>query len=285
MRHVSATHERPPSMITAAPTRPGRPRTRGITMVIDPGLPTGAFTDVIDSHGELIDLVKFGWGTALVTRDLPAKLEVLRAAGIGFYFGGTLFEHYLWSGRLGEFVDLLRSHAVTHVEVSNGTIPLDQHDKAGYLRLLAGEFTVVSEVGFKQVERSDRLTPADWVAAIEEDLEAGATLVTCETRESGRVGMARADGSLRSDILEAILESVDPSQLLFEAPTKSLQVELVRALGAEVNLGNIATADVVGVETLRLGLRADTLMEMTAAAPARTPAAALAGRVRLVVAA
>jgi phosphosulfolactate synthase len=272
-------------MITAASTRPGRPRTRGITMVIDPGLPTGAFTDVIDSHGELIDLVKFGWGTALVTRDLPAKLEVLRAAGIGFYFGGTLFEHHLWSGRLGEFVDLLRSHDVTHVEVSNGTIPLDQHDKAGYVRLLAGEFTVVSEVGFKQADRSDRLTPADWVAAIEEDLEAGAMLVTCETRESGRVGMARADGSLRSDILGAILDSVDPARLLFEAPTKALQVDLITALGPQVNLGNIATADVVGVETLRLGLRADTLMELTPAAPARTPAAALAGRLRVVVAA
>jgi phosphosulfolactate synthase len=272
-------------MITAASTRAGRPRTRGITMVIDPGLPTGAFTDVIDSHGELIDLVKFGWGTALVTRDLPAKLEVLRAARIGFYFGGTLFEHYLWSGRLGEFVDLLRMHRATHVEVSNGTIPLDQHDKAGYVRLLAGEFTVVSEVGFKQADRSDRLTPADWVAAIEEDLEAGATLVTCETRESGRVGMARADGSLRSDILGAILESVDPARLLFEAPTKGLQVDLVKALGADVNLGNIATADVVGLETLRLGLRADTLMELTPAAPARTPAAALAGRLRVVQAA
>ena len=272
-------------MITAAPTRPGRPRTRGITMVIDPGLPTGAFTDVIDSHGELIDLVKFGWGTALVTRDLPAKLEVLRAARIGFYFGGTLFEHYLWSGRLGEFVDLLRTHEATHVEVSNGTIPLDQHDKAGYVRLLAGEFTVLSEVGFKQADRSDRLTPADWVAAIEEDLEAGATLVTCETRESGRVGMARADGSLRSDILGAILDSVDPARLLFEAPTKGLQVDLVKALGADVNLGNIATADVVGVETLRLGLRADTLMELTPAAPARAPAAALAGRLRVVQAA
>ncbi|HEX6493029.1 MAG TPA: phosphosulfolactate synthase [Candidatus Dormibacteraeota bacterium] len=282
---MSVIHEGPPSMITTASTRQGRPRSRGLTMVIDPGLPTGAFTDVIDSHGELIDLVKFGWGTALVTRDLPAKLEVLRAAGIGSYFGGTLFEHYLWGGRLGEFVDLLRRHRATHVEVSNGTIPLDQHDKAGYVRLLSSEFTVVSEVGFKQADRSDRLTPGDWVAAIEEDLEAGATLVTCETRESGRVGMARADGSLRTDVLGAILDAVDPGRLLFEAPTKSLQVDLITALGPDVNLGNIATADVVGVETLRLGLRADTLMELTPAAPARPPAVALAGRLRVVVAA
>jgi phosphosulfolactate synthase len=254
-------------------------------MVIDSGLPTGAFTDVIESHGELIDLVKFGWGTSLVTRDLHRKLEVLRATGIDFYFGGTLFEHYLWSGRLGEFVDLLRAHRATHVEVSNGTIPLEQHDKAGYVRLLAGEFTVISEVGFKQADRSDRLTPADWVAAMQEDLDAGASLVTAETRESGRCGMARADGSLRSDVLGAILEAVDPAKVLFEAPTKSLQVDLIRAAGPDVNLGNIATADIVGVETLRLGLRADTLMELTPAAPARPLPAGLVGRTRLTVAA
>ncbi|MGH7749694.1 MAG: phosphosulfolactate synthase, partial [Candidatus Dormibacteria bacterium] len=229
----------PPAMIAAAPARQARPRTRGITMMIDPGLPTGAFTDVVDSHGELIDLVKFGWGTALVTRDLEAKLEVLRAAGIDFYFGGTLFEHYLWSGRLGEFVELLRAHRATHVEVSNGTIPLDQHDKAGYVRLLAGEFTVISEVGFKQAERSDQLTPENWVSAIQEDLDAGARLVTCETRESGKCGMARADGSLRSDVLGAVLSSVDPARVLFEAPTKSLQVDLIKAVGPHVNLGNI----------------------------------------------
>jgi phosphosulfolactate synthase len=272
-------------MIAAAPARPARPRTRGITMVIDAGLPTGAFTDVIDSHGELIDLVKFGWGTSLVTRDLNRKLEVLRAAGIDFYFGGTLFEHHLWSGRLGEFVDLLRAHRATHVEVSNGTIPLDQHDKAGYVRLLAGEFTVVSEVGFKQADRSERLTPDDWVAAMQEDLDAGAALVTAETRESGRCGMARADGSLRSDVLDAIVTAVDPTRVLFEAPTKSLQVDLIRALGPLANLGNIAAADIVGVETLRLGLRADTLMELTPAAPAMPLPAGLLGRGRLTVAA
>jgi len=272
-------------MIVSTPGRPGRPRSRGITMVIDPGLPTAAFTDVVQSHGHLIDLVKFGWGTCLVTRDLSTKLDVLRGQGIDFYFGGTLFEHFLWSGRLGEFVQLLRSHRATHVEVSNGTIPLDQRDKAGYVRLLSGEFTVVSEVGFKQADRSDQLTPADWVAAIEMDLEAGAALVTAETRESGRCGMARADGTLRSDVLGAILDRVDPVKVLFEAPTKSLQVDLIRAVGPHVNLGNIPTAEIVGVETLRLGLRADTLLELTAPAPLHPAIVLAAGAGRLHVAA
>ncbi len=243
-------------------------------MVIDPGLPTGAFTDVVASHGHLVDLVKFGWGTSLVTRDLPRKLEVLRDAGIDFYFGGTLFEHFLHAGRLDDLVALLRTHRARHVEISNGTIPLDQHEKAAYVRRFAAEFSVISEVGFKDAQRSDLLTAEDWVDAIREDLDAGASLVTAETRESGRCGLARADGTLRGDILAFILGAVDPARVLFEAPTKELQVALVRAAGPSVNLGNIACSDIVGVETLRLGLRADTLMLLTPAAPARVAAAA-----------
>ncbi|HKS45903.1 MAG TPA: phosphosulfolactate synthase [Amycolatopsis sp.] len=233
----------------------------GLTMMIDPGLPTGAFTDVVHSHGEHIDLVKFGWGTALVTRDLDRKVAVLREASIGFYFGGTLFERYLFGDRLGDFLALVERTGATHIEVSNGTIPLDQHAKADYVRRMARYRPVLSEVGYKDPERSARLTPADWVAAIREDLDAGASLVITETRESGRSGMARPDGHLRDEVLHAVLAAVDTDRLLFEAPTKELQVELIRAVGARVNLGNIAAADVIGVATLRLGLRGDTLLQ------------------------
>jgi phosphosulfolactate synthase len=256
------------------PARSSKPRTRGLTMVIDPGLATGAFTDVVDSHGEYIDFVKFGWGTALVTADLERKIAVLREAGIGFYFGGTLFEHYVWTGRFEEFVALAHSVGARHVEVSNGTIPLEQRAKAEYVQRLAADFRVLSEVGFKDPDRSARLTPADWVEAMRGDLEAGASLVTAETRESGRCGIARADGHIRDDVLDAVLRAVGPARILFEAPTKALQVELIRAVGADVNLGNITTTDVIGVETLRLGLRSDTLLHLTSARPASSVAAA-----------
>jgi phosphosulfolactate synthase len=235
----------------------------GLTMVIDTGLPTGVFTDVISSHGEYVDLVKFGWGTALVTRDLDRKIAVLREADIGFYFGGTLFERYLFDDRLGDFLALVERTGATHIEVSNGTIPLDQHAKAEQVRRMARYRPVLAEVGYKDPERSARLTPADWVDAITEDLEAGASLVTTETRESGCSGIARPDGHLRDEVLHAVLAAVDPARLLFEAPTKDLQVELIRALGPGVNLGNIATTDVLGVATLRLGLRADTLLMLS----------------------
>ncbi|MGC9665446.1 phosphosulfolactate synthase [Planosporangium sp. 12N6] len=240
----------------------------GMTMVIDSGLPTGAFTDLITSHGEYIDLVKFGWGTALVTRDLDRKIRVLRDAAIGFYFGGTLFEHHLWTGQLDEYLRLVHRTGATHIEVSNGTIPLDQGSKAGYVRRLAQYRPVLSEVGYKDADRSALLTPADWVDALREDLDAGAFLVITEARESGRSGIARADGHVRRDVLDAVLAAVDTDRVMFETPTKDLQVGLINAVGPDVNLGNVAAADVVAVETLRRGLRGDTLLQLTTGANA-----------------
>ena len=235
----------------------------GLTMVIDNGLPTGAFTDVITSHGEYIDLVKFGWGTALVTKDLARKTRVLAEAGIGFYFGGTLFEHHVWTGQLDDYLRLVETTGATHIEVSNGTIPLDQHSKAEYVTRMARYRPVLSEVGYKDTARSAQLTPADWVGALREDLDAGAFMVITEARESGRSGIAQADGTMRADVFDAVLENTDVDRIIFEAPTKDLQVELISAIGPAVNLGNIATHDVIALETLRQGLRGDTLLALT----------------------
>ena len=184
-------------------------------------------------------------------------------AGIDFYCGGTLFEYYVWTGQLVDYLSLVERFGATHIEVSNGTIPLDQNGKADYVRRLAGVRPVLSEVGYKDADRSALLTPADWVDALNQDLAAGAALVITEARESGRSGIARADGHMRSDVLGAVLASVDPSVVMFEAPTKDLQVELIRTVGPAVNLGNVATSDVIGVETLRRGLRGDTLLDLT----------------------
>jgi phosphosulfolactate synthase len=235
----------------------------GLTMVIDTGLPTGAFTDVVTSHGEFIDVVKFGWGTALVTKDLDRKVRVLAEAGIGFYFGGTLFEHHVWTGQLDEYLRLVERTGATHIEVSNGTIPLDQHTKAEYVTRMSQYRPVLSEVGYKDSDRSALLTPADWTDALQEDLDAGAYMVITEARESGRSGIAQADGTLRGDVFDAVVASLDTSKVMFEAPTKDLQVQLITTLGPGVNLGNIATSDVIGLETLRRGLRGDTLLALT----------------------
>ncbi len=240
----------------------------GLTMIIDSGMPLVAFDDLIDSHGQLIDLVKFGWGTALVTRDIETKAARCRAAGIGCYFGGTLFEHAVWTGQVEEYLQLAQDVGVTHLEVSNGTIPLSHDEKADYVFKLAARHQVIAEVGFKDQARSESLTAQDWVDAVTLDMSAGAALVTLETRESGRCGIARDDGTLRRDVLDALLSRVDPKALLFEAPTKALQCELIAEVGPAVNLGNVAHTDVVGVETLRLGLRSDTLLTLHPHGPA-----------------
>jgi phosphosulfolactate synthase len=242
------------------PRRASKPRATGLTMVIDGGLPRAYFADLITSAASYIDLVKFGWGTAVVTRDLDAKIEVLRANEISFYFGGTLFEKYVLQGRFDDFRSFCLEHGGRHVEVSNGTIALSNSEKASYIRKLADDFTVVSEVGFKDPGRSEQLSPRQWIEAIDEDLAAGASLVTLEARESGRSGICRPDGELRFGLIEDVLASgIGVASLLFEAPTTALQAHFVTRLGPDVNLGNIPAPGVLGLETLRLGLRADTL--------------------------
>jgi phosphosulfolactate synthase len=242
------------------PNRAVKPRATGLTMVIDGGLPPLLFADLISSAAEYIDFVKFGWGTAVVTSGLQTKIDALTANGIDYYFGGTLLEKYVLQGRFDDFRRFCQEHSCRHVEVSNGTIALSNTEKASYIRKLADDFTVVSEVGFKDPSRSEQLPPSAWIDYIREDLAAGATLVTLEARESGRSGICRPDGALRFGLIEDVLTSgVDQRQLLFEAPTTSLQAHFVTRLGPDVNVGNIPADGVIGLETLRLGLRADTL--------------------------
>lgn len=237
-----------------------KPRQRGLTMVIDPGMFTGQFEDAVDSVGEFIDFVKFGWGTCLVTKDIKRKVDILGAAGIHFYFGGTLFERYALDGLVSEWLNLCRALGATHVEVSNGTIPIDNTEKARWVARLADEFVVISEVGFKDIQRSEALAPARWISHIEEDLAAGAYLVTTEARESGHSGICRSDGEPRHELINEIISSgIELDRLLSEAPNKDLQTYFLRRIGPSVNVGNIRAEDVIALETLRRGLRSDTL--------------------------
>lgn len=155
------------------PRRDTKPRSAGITMVVDGGLPTRYFEDVVSSGAEYLDFVKFGWGTAIVTKDLREKIAILNNAGVDYYFGGTLFEKYVLQDRLDAFRDLCHEYSCQFVEVSNGTIELSNLEKAGYIRKLSDDFRVISEVGFKDAERSENLPPSLWIECTHEDLDAG----------------------------------------------------------------------------------------------------------------
>ncbi|SOD71458.1 phosphosulfolactate synthase [Jatrophihabitans sp. GAS493] len=231
-------------------------------MVMDGGLPTRYFIDVVSSFGGLIDVMKLGWGTSLVTDDLKYKIDALADAGVDFYFGGTLFEKFLSQDRFDDWRRFCDRFDCRYVEVSNGTIPLSNQRKAQYVDLLANDYRVFSEVGFKDQAKSEAMTAQVWIDYIRQDLAAGAHMVITESRESGKSGICSADGRLKRDLIDQIAESdINLDRVLFEAPTKDVQIQLIRRFGSQVNLGNISTSDIVALETLRLGLRGDTLLD------------------------
>jgi phosphosulfolactate synthase len=239
------------------PARTPKPRERGLTHVLDKGLSLAEVDGLIEVAGDAVDIVKLGWGTALVTGNLEAKLARYRDHGIPVVLGGTLTEIALRDGRLDGLVAWLKELRIGHVEVSDGTIALDEDRKCEVVRRLARDFVVFSEVGSK--DDTEIMAPYRWVEQIERELEAGAWKVVAEARESGTAGIFRPDGEVRMGLIDEIAHAVDPDRMVFEAPRKVQQVWFLRRFGREVNLGNIAPEDVLSLETLRLGLRSDTM--------------------------
>ncbi|WP_027004919.1 phosphosulfolactate synthase [Conexibacter woesei] len=239
------------------PERSPKPRDRGLTHVLDKGLSCGEVDALMEVCGDAVDIVKLGWGTALVTQNLEAKLARFRAHDIPVVLGGTLTEVALRDGRLEGLVAWCRELGIAHVEVSDGTIALEPERKREIIARLARDFTVFSEVGSKDDEKI--MAPYRWVEEIEAELAAGAWKVIAEARESGTVGIFRGDGEVRMGLIDEIAHAVDVASLIFEAPRKEQQVWFLKRFGREVNLGNIAPADVLSLETLRLGLRSDTV--------------------------
>ncbi|OUL19616.1 phosphosulfolactate synthase [Nostoc sp. RF31YmG] len=243
------------------PLRTKKNRQAGLTILIDNGVPTGYFADVINSYREFIDIVKFGWCSSLITKDIYQKIEFLQLNGVQFYFGGTFFEKCLTQDKLNNFYEYHKYFGCTHMEISNGTIDLSNREKAKYIAELSLEFTIFSEVGYKDAEKSQELSANNWVEYIWQDLEAGATKVITEARESGRSGICQKNGELRYGIISEILNSgINAENLIFEAPTKDLQTYFITKVGANVNLANISFDQVLSLESLRLGLRSDTLL-------------------------
>ena len=239
------------------PARSVKPRDQGLTHVLDKGLSVAEVDGLMEVAGGSVDIVKLGWGTALATGNLEPKLERYRAHGIPVVLGGTLTELAIQQGKVDELVAWLERLDIRHVEVSDGTITLEPQRKQELIARLAERFTVLSEVGSK--DATHVMAPYRWVEQIEGELAAGAWKVICEARESGTAGIARLDGELREGLIDEIAHAIDPVRLVFEAPQKDQQVHLLKRFGADVNLGNIAPGDVLPLETMRLGLRSDTM--------------------------
>ncbi len=233
-------------------------RDGGLTHVIDKGLGPRAWEDILETSGEYIDIVKLGWGTAYVTPNLGRKLEVL--AGKRVVLGGTFFEVVFARDKVDEYKSWLAELGIDHVEISDGTVEIPRERKLELIADFARDFTVLSEVGSKDSEVV--FAPYEWVQWIKEELAAGAWKVVTESREGGTAGIFRPSGEMRTGLVDEIAHEIDFTDLVWEAPTKSSQAWFIKHFGPSVNLGNIPPDEVIPLETLRLGLRGDTLEEV-----------------------
>ena len=244
------------------PSRDAKPRRRGLTHVLDKGLDLARTEAFVGQCAHLVDIVKIGWGIGYVDSTLPARIRVYREADVSVSLGGTLVEVCAMQDRVLELRDWALSLGVTVMEVSNGLHLLAPQSKSALIRLLSEDFTVAAEVGDK--DPSLPVVADKWIEEMERDLEAGATWLVAEGRESGTVGIYSADGGVRADLVESLADRITLERIIFEAPLKAQQTWFIERGGPQVNLGNIAPEDVLPLETLRLGLRADTAVSVAA---------------------
>lgn len=242
--------------LKSIPERTAKPRETGYTMVMDKGLSIRQAEDMVNTCGDFVDIVKFGWGTSFVTSNLKEKIEFYRSCGIPVYLGGTLFEAFIVRDQFDDYRKVLDKYQLEYCEVSDGSITLEHCQKCEYINTLASQVTVLSEVGSKDAEKI--IPPYQWIELMQRELDAGAWKVIGEARESGNVGLFRSSGEVRSGLVQEILTKIPTEKIIWEAPQKAQQVWFIKLLGTNVNLGNISPNEVIPLETIRLGLRGDT---------------------------
>lgn len=241
------------------PERSSKPRSSGVTMVMDKGLSLREAENLIERSGEYIDLLKLGFGTAIVTKDLKAKVKLYQENNIRVYCGGTLFEAFYVRDMVDDYVKFIDSLGIDCLEVSDGSMVIPHDDKCEVIRRLSKDYRVLSEVGSK--EEGILISPKKWIQMMRDELDAGSWKVIAEARESGTVGIYRPNGTAHTILINKILSKVNGDDILWEAPKKAQQVWFIKNMGFAVNLGNIAPTDVIPLECLRMGLRGDTFFE------------------------
>lgn len=242
--------------LTQIPERISKPRDHGITMVMDKGLSINEAQNLLNSGGPHIDIIKLGFGTAFVTPNVREKIELYHNANIPVYFGGTLFEAFLIRNQFDDYVKMIQDFDIKYMEVSDGSITIPHAEKCGYIEKLTKYGTVLSEVGSK--DAAHIMPPYKWIELMRAELEAGSTYVIAEAREAGNVGIYRGSGEVREGLVQEILTQIPAEKIIWEAPQKAQQLYFLELIGCNVNLGNIAPAEVIPLEAMRIGLRGDT---------------------------
>jgi phosphosulfolactate synthase len=242
--------------LTQIPERNKKPRNHGITMVMDKGLSIEEAKNFMSAANPHVDIVKLGFGTAFVTPNLREKIEIYQCYNIPVYFGGTLFEAFLVRNQFDEFINICKDFKIDYIEVSDGSVTIPHAEKCGYIEKLTKVGTVLSEVGSK--DAAHIIPPYKWIELMKAELEAGSTYVIAEARESGNVGIYRGSGEVREGLVQEILTQISEEKIIWEAPQKAQQLYFLELIGCNVNLGNIPPSEVISLEAMRIGLRADT---------------------------
>ncbi len=242
--------------LSQIPDRLPRPRTSGITMVMDKGLSVTEAQNFLSVTHPHVDIIKLGFGTSFVTPNLKEKLEVYRSYDIPVYFGGTLFEAFLIRNQFEDYIEICRDFGISYMEVSDGSISIPHAEKCGYIEKLTKHGVVLSEVGSK--DATHIIPPYKWIELMKAELSAGSSYVIAEAREAGNVGIYRGTGEVREGLVQEILTQIPGEKVIWEAPQKAQQLYFIELLGCNVNLGNIAPTEVIPLEAMRIGLRGDT---------------------------
>ena len=238
------------------PYRTTQPRAIGLTMMMDKGLSTRQMEDFLSVSSTYTDLIKFGFGTSFVSKNIKEKVSLIKQVGIRPYLGGTMFELFYARNQIVDYFKMLNNLGIDTIEISDGSINLNHDEKCNLIYEYSKNYTVLSEVGSK--EEGILISPAKWIKMMANELQAGSWKVIAEGRESGSVGIFRPNGKPHTMLINKIISKINPDQILWEAPSKKQQTWFVNLFNQNVNLGNIAPNDVLPLETLRQGLRGDT---------------------------
>jgi len=242
--------------LSQIPERNLKPRSGGITMVMDKGLSVAEARNFLSVAHPHVDIIKLGFGTSFVTPNLDEKLKVYAEYDIPVYFGGTLFEAFLIRNQFEDYIAVCKNYGIQYMEVSDGSIDIPHAEKCGYIEKLTQHGVVLSEVGSK--DAAHIIPPYKWIELMRAELNAGSTYVIAEAREAGNVGIYRGSGEVREGLVQEILTQIPGEKIIWEAPQKAQQLYFIELLGCNVNLGNIAPTEVLPLEAMRIGLRGDT---------------------------
>jgi len=239
------------------PPRSAKPRQHGVSHILDNGLSLSQVSARLSVAADTIDLWKLGWGTAYIDPSVRAKVDLLHQHGVMACTGGTLLEISWQQGVTEKFLDWAETIGFPAIEVSSGSVAMSRDVKDGLIEQAASRFVVLAEVGRK--DPAATFSAQRWGKEAEADIAAGAQWVVTEGRASGTVGLFTADGEVRTEVADAVVSGIGLERALFEAPRRAQQAWLISHYGPNVNLGNISDADALSLETLRLGLRSDTM--------------------------